>query len=117
MPVFGKVPVLRARPIFCRRRRQGEDFAGSASPLGAPGNGPARLGLTVSRKVETRGAQPRASPSPEIVRTHPELLCRGLDYVVVASPQAAGVDYATLREELTCLLEQARAWASHKSSS
>ena len=76
-----------------------------------------RYGLTVSRKVGNAVIRNRVRRRlREILRTSPELLGPGLDHVVVALPRAATADFATLREELTCLLSQARTWASSRSS-
>ena len=53
----------------------------------------------------------------EIVRLHPDALCEGYDHVVIAFSSAAPASYATLQDELICLLERARAWVSDRASS
>jgi ribonuclease P protein component len=51
----------------------------------------------------------------EILRARSTLLCAGCDHVVVALPGTSEADFATLREELTCLLSRARRWVSSRS--
>ena len=119
---FGKVPVLRARSDFLRAQKHGKRFRQRhllllvVSTSESEGS---RLGLTVSRKVGNAVVRNRVRRRlREIVRTHPELLLSdGWDHVVIAHPESARAEFTTLREELTCLLERARAWASSKPAS
>lgn len=74
--------------------------------------GEGRLGLTVSRRVGNAVVRNRVRRRlKEIVRLAPGVLCAGFDHVVVAHASAAGADSDVLRQELTCLLRRARAWA------
>ncbi len=119
VPRFGKVPVLHTRSNFLRVQKHGKRFRQRhLLLLIVPGTEDARLGLTVSRKVGNAVVRNRVRRRlREIVRTQPELLLNGWDHVVVALSEASRADFTTLREELTCLLERARAWASSKQSS
>jgi ribonuclease P protein component len=115
---FGKVPVLHARSDFLRVQKHGKRFRRRHLLLLVVPGEAARLGLTVSRKVGNAVVRNRVRRRlREIVRTHPEMLLDGWDHVVVARPEAARAEFTTLREELTCLLERARAWVSSKPSS
>jgi ribonuclease P protein component len=118
-PRFGKVPVLHARSDFLRAQKHGKRFRRPhLLLLVVPGTAGARLGLTVSRKVGNAVVRNRVRRRlREIVRTQRSLLLDGWDHVVVALPAAAEADFTTLREELTCVLERACAWASSKASS
>lgn len=89
--------------------RQGEDLA-AAVPS-------SRVGYTVSRKVGNAVVRNRVRRRlREIVRTSPDALTVGRDYVIIAFPSAANAAFATLREELTCLLQKARDSTSRKPS-
>ncbi|OGQ77285.1 MAG: ribonuclease P protein component [Deltaproteobacteria bacterium RIFOXYA12_FULL_58_15] len=111
------MPVLQTRKEFLRVQGHGRKFRGKHLLL-LIANGPNRIGLTVSRKVGNAVIRNRVRRRlREILRTHPDLLCSGYDHVVVALPSAAGAEYFTMTEELTCLLERARDWVSHKRSS
>lgn len=82
----------------------------SAPNISAPKG---RVGYTVSRKVG--GAVIRNSVRRrlrEIIRTHPESLCSGFDYVVVALPRAKEVTFLLLQQDLLQLLGSAARWAS-----
>jgi len=82
---------------------------------GEPGT--ARVGFTVSRKVGKAVVRNRVRRRlREVVRTHPELLSEGVDHVIIAYDSAAQAEFATMRDELTCLLQKAREWASSKRS-
>jgi len=77
-----------------------------------------RIGFTVSRKVGKAVVRNMVRRRlREIVRSQGLTLCPELDHVVVAFSTAATARYATLYEELRCLLERASAWASARRSS
>lgn len=113
-PRFAKLPVLRRRRDFLRVQTQGQRFRRRyVALLVAPGEEGARVGLTVSRKVGNAVVRNRTRRRlREILRTHPEALCSDCDHVVIAYPAAADAGSDALREELTCLLDKARDWAS-----
>ncbi len=102
---------VRARAEFDRAFAQGSR---TASPLFSlhyvAGDGPARLGLAVSRKVD-----PHAVGRNRIKRTLRETFrrlrprLRGGDYVVVARKAAADSDNRILRDGLLALLQRAGA--------
>ncbi len=102
---------VRVRAEFDRTFKQGTR---AASPLLAlhwlRDNAPARLGLAVSRKVDTR-----AVVRNRIKRTLREAFRRlrtslpGGSYVVVARAAAAGCDGATLQDGFMTLLQRAGA--------
>lgn len=82
-----------------------------------PGSG-TRVGFTVSRKVGNAVVRNRVRRRlREIVRQHQDLLCNGLDYVIVAFPPARSVDFAVLQCEMTRLLQRAHQWGSRLGSS
>ncbi len=116
---YSKIPVLRARSDFLRVQSHGKRFRQRhLLLLVVPGTEGVRLGLTVSRKVGNAVVRNRVRRRlREIVRTHPDLLSDGWDYVIIAHPPSARAEFTTLREELTCLLDRARAWVSCKPSS
>lgn len=71
---------------------------------------PARLGLTVSRRVGGAVVRNRVKRRVrEWFRTHRALFPRGKDCVVVARPAAAGIDSRELDRELAALLARLEA--------
>lgn len=116
---FGKLPTLRRRSDFVRVQTQGQRFRKRhLVVLVAPSTvDHGRFGITVSRKVGNAVTRNRVRRRiREILRHHPHLLSTHHDHVVVAYPSAARMSFVVLREELTCLLERARDWASAKQS-
>lgn len=68
------------------------------------GNGPARLGLTVSRKVGRAVVRNRIKRLlREFFRLHHILMVPGIDISIVAKPGAALLDYWQVCEELMFL--------------
>jgi len=66
---------------------------------------PARLGLTVSRRVGGAVVRNRVKRRiREWFRTHRELFPRGKDCVIIARPAAAGIDHREVDRELAGLL-------------
>jgi ribonuclease P protein component len=62
---------------------------------------PARVGYTVTKKVGNAVVRNRVRRRlREIVRLNQEMLVAGVDYVVMAAPQAAAASYAELCAEL-----------------
>ncbi|MEE8409759.1 MAG: ribonuclease P protein component [Myxococcota bacterium] len=107
---FGKLPTLRRRRDFVRVQTQGRRFRKHhLVVLLAPNTvDHARVGITVSRKVGNAVTRNRVRRRiRELLRAHMDLLSACHDHVVVAYPSAAQTTFATLREELTCLLERA----------
>ena len=112
---------LRSRREFVKIQTQGRKFRGRSLTLmvgkAMPSQGGtaiaiARMGYTVSRRVGNAVARNRLRRLlKEMVRQHPRGLAQGLDHVVVAHPQAAGLDTPMLCRELYELLARAHAWA------
>ncbi len=73
------------------------------------GDGPARVGYTVTRKVGNAVVRNRVRRRlREIVRLNQGLLVPATDYVVMVSPAAREASYDTLARELVASLERAR---------
>ncbi len=101
----GALVPLKGRRDFVRVQTKGRRFRDKHLLLlvlrGEPEQ--ARVGITVSRKVGKAVVRNRVRRRlREILRR--ANLVPGSDHVVVAFPQAAAAPFATLREELTCLL-------------
>lgn len=61
-----------------------------------------RLGITVTKKVASAVGRNRIKRMlREAFRSHREALPAGIDLVVIAKRQAAGIDYATCCSELS----------------
>ena len=117
---FGKPEALHTRRDFLRVQNNATRFRRAHMVLlVAQGEeGTARVGYTVSRKVGNAVVRNRVRRRlKEIIRTHPELLSQGIDHVIVAYHSAATADFGTLEEELTWLLQRARAQVSGQPSS
>jgi ribonuclease P protein component len=111
------LPVLRTRRDFLRVQARGVKLRGRLLILlCAEGElSTTRLGLTVSRKVGNAVCRNRVRRRlREIMRLHGELHRAGVDYVIVALPDAARAGFIDLREELTWLLTRAHASILHK---
>ena len=73
-----------------------------------------RVGFTVSRRVGNAVCRNRVRRRlREVVRLHQDCLVAAVDYVVIAQPNAALADFATLEAELTRLLVAARAFVDN----
>ena len=67
-----------------------------------------RFGFTVSKKVGGAVVRNRVRRRlKEIVRTHPEAFPRSQCFVIVARPEAAQVDFQTLRDDVLSVAKQA----------
>lgn len=110
---------LHSRGEYVRVQNLGRKFRGQRLMLmvgharhPADACNDARMGYTVSRKVGNAVVRNRVRRIlKEAVRLDTRGLCTGFDHVVVAHPQAADSNSQHLRQELSCLLERARAWA------
>jgi ribonuclease P protein component len=115
---------LRSRGEFLQVQNLGRKFRGQRLVLMVGQSRPeqdrdsaARMGYTVSRRVGNAVVRNRIRRIlKEAVRLDAVGLCQGMDHVVVAHPQAALNPPPQLRQELSCLLERARAWAQATSS-
>jgi ribonuclease P protein component len=90
---------LRRRKEFLRVQRQGIKV--STDPLLAlalkNSRGVTRLGITISSKVGNAVVRNRIRRRlREIFRRHRELLPRGIDLVLIATPQATAVGFSEL---------------------
>ncbi|MEZ4270630.1 MAG: ribonuclease P protein component [Myxococcota bacterium] len=109
--VLSKPVGLQRRSEFVRVQKSGQRFKQHHMVLlkASGASGVARTGFTVSRKVGNAVVRNQVRRRlREIVRTHPDSLCKGSDYVVVAYQAAAHASFATLQKELLCLLNRAR---------
>lgn len=109
---------LHSRGAYVQVQTSGRKFRGHklllmvAQVAAEPSSDAARMGYTVSRKVGNAVVRNRIRRIlKEAVRVEAHKLCRGLDHVVIAHPQAATTPPVELRQELLCLLDRARAWA------
>jgi len=115
---------LRSRGEFLQVQNLGRKFRGQGLMLMVGRSRPqeqmasaARMGYTVSRRVGNAVVRNRIRRIlKEAVRLDAVGLCEGWDHVVVAHPKAAQTPPPQLRQELSCLLERARAWAQATSS-
>src|SRR4051812_34160384 len=106
---FGMPVGVGNRKAFLQVQSQGRRFKGMhVVLLMASRPGPARVGFTVSRRVGHAVCRNRVRRRlKEIVRLHPAELLADRAYVFIAFPAAAGIDFATLQEEVLCLLQRA----------
>lgn len=102
---------VRARAEFDRVFKQGRRIAAPAMALHLlADDGPARLGLAVSRKVDPRAvARNRIKRVLRDAFRHARAALPGGAYVVVARPAAATQDNPALREAFLALLHRAGA--------
>ncbi len=76
-----------------------------------------RIGFTVSRKVGNAVIRNRVRRRlREILRTHPDHLISGYDFVVIAFSRAATAPFSALEKELLWLLQKARLSTSSRPS-
>jgi len=102
---------VRKRGAFVEIQRDGKKTAGTALlmlvlPQRKPG--PARLGLTVSRRVGGAVVRNRVKRyAREVFRLNPEWFVAGRDYVFVARPGAAALDFEATQAEIARLCKRA----------
>jgi len=108
---FPREARVRSRAEFDRVFKQGRRVAAPAMALHLlPDDGPARLGLAVSRKVDPRAvARNRIKRVLRDAFRHTRAALPGGAYVVVARPGAAAQDNPALRLGLIALLQRAGA--------
>ncbi len=105
---------LRRRPEFVTvqdrgRRVPGKDFVLLSLPRAGGGATPARLGVTVSKKVGKAVVRNRVKRwVRECYRRSKTIAPPGLDLVVVARPSAATGDYERVAQEIGALLRRLR---------
>ena len=76
-----------------------------------------RVGFTVSKRVGNAVVRNRVRRRlREGVRGNSPILCAGMDYVIIALPQSARVEFKVLCSELSSLLQEVEAWASRRVS-
>jgi len=109
---FPRAARMAQRRDFLAAQSQGRRLAGHAYMLFVRERGgalPARVGITVSRKVGNAVVRNRVKRwVRESVRQRPGSVPAGSDVVVVARPVAAKAGFAATDRELTGLLARAR---------
>lgn len=84
----------------------------------APGMGAAHIGFTVSRRVGNAVVRNRVRRRlKEILRTQQACMSSDHEFVVIALPSAAKASFGVLQQEVQCLLDRVRGWASQPPSS
>ncbi len=76
-----------------------------------------RVGYTVSKRVGNAVVRNRVRRRlREGVRGNSPILCAGMDYVIIALPQSARMEFGVLCNELSSLLQEVRGWVSRRES-
>jgi len=110
---------LKKRKEFLRVQGAGKRFRRRHFVMLVLENGmvSSRVGYTVSRRVGNAVVRNRVRRRlREAVRQNSDSLCKGFDYVIIALPRAAGMEFGILCKELTGLLEEVSGWVSRRDS-
>jgi ribonuclease P protein component len=110
---FPKSARVRKRGAFVEIQRDGKKTSGKALLLFMHAQkkpGPARLGITVSKRVGGAIVRNRVKRLVrEVFRLNPTWFPAGRDLVLVARPEAAAMDLAGMTDEIARLCIGARA--------
>ena len=110
---------LKKRKEFLRVQGGGQRFRRRHFVMLVLANGSedARVGFTVSRRVGNAVVRNRVRRRlREALRHNSEYLCAGFDYVIIAFPRAAQMEFGVLCREVTSLLKETRGQASRSDS-
>jgi ribonuclease P protein component len=101
---------VRKRGAFVEIQRSGKKAAGAGLlmfVLAQRTPGPPRLGLTVSRRVGGAVVRNRVKRyAREVFRLNPDWFAPGRDYVFVARPTSAQLDFAAMSVEIARLCKR-----------
>lgn len=102
---------VRKRGAFVEIQRDGKKTAGAGLlmlVLAQRNPGPPRLGLTVSRRVGGAVVRNRVKRyAREVFRLNPDWFPPGRDYVLLARPASATLDFHGMRVEIARLCKRA----------